>query len=50
VLVALLPPVRDVLRDADHARIDGVGLLCGVSAVVATLAGWAGAVLTARRS
>jgi hypothetical protein len=48
--VALLPPVRDVLRDADHGRIAGVGGLCAVALAVVLLAGWASAVLAARTS
>ena len=32
MVVVLLPPVRDVLRDADHARIGGVGILVVVVA------------------
>jgi hypothetical protein len=48
--VALAPPVRDVLHDADHARLGGVGVLFLVSVVVAVVAGWAAATLAARMS
>jgi hypothetical protein len=50
IVVALLPPVRDVLRDADHGDIDGVGILVGVSLVAVTIAGWVAAGLAARAS
>jgi hypothetical protein len=48
--VVLLPPVRDVLHDADHARIGGVGILFVVSLAVAGGAGWLAAALAARSS
>jgi hypothetical protein len=48
MVVVLLPPVRDVLHDADHSRIGGVGVLLVVSLVLAGVANWSAAVLTAR--
>jgi hypothetical protein len=50
VIVVLLPPVRDVLRDVDHARVGGVGALLAVSLVVAATAGGSAGALAARRS
>ena len=50
IVVVLLPPVRDVIRDADHGDIDGVGILVVVSLVVAAIAGWSAAQLAARAS
>ena len=50
MVVALLPPVRDVLRDADHARVGGVAFLFGVSLAAAGIAGWVTAALAARAS
>jgi hypothetical protein len=50
MIVVLLPPLRDVLRDADHARIGGVGVLVVVSTAVAVGAGVVAAALAARRS
>jgi hypothetical protein len=50
MVVVLLPPVRDVLHDADHARIGGVGVLLAVSLLSAALAGWSTAALAARTS
>jgi hypothetical protein len=50
MLVVLLPPVRDVLHDADHARIGGVAALLLVSLLSAALAGWSTAALAARTS
>jgi hypothetical protein len=46
--VVLLPPVRDVLHDADHARIGGVGVLFAASLVIAAVAVWSAAILAAR--
>lgn len=48
MVVVLLPPVRDVLRGADHARIGGVGILFVASLVIAAVAGWSAATLAAR--
>jgi hypothetical protein len=50
IAVALLPPVRDVLRDADRGEIGGVGILFGASVVVAAVAARASGALAARRS
>ena len=50
MVVVLLPPVRDVLHDADHAHIGGVGVLVVASAAVAGVAGVAAAALAARLS
>jgi hypothetical protein len=50
MVVVLLPPVRDVLHDVDHAKIGGVGVLLVVSLVVALVAGRAAGALAARRS
>jgi hypothetical protein len=50
IVVALLPPVRDVLRDTDHGEIGGVGILTVVSCLVAAVASWGAAALAARRS
>jgi hypothetical protein len=50
MVVVLLPPVRGVFHDADHARIGGVGLLFGVALVLAVVAGWAAGALAARLS
>ncbi len=48
MVVVLLPPVRDVLHDADHARIGGVGVLVVVAGAIAAAAGWSAAALAAR--
>ena len=50
MVVVLLPPVRDVLHDADHARIGGVGVLFVVSLAIVGAAGWAAAALASRAS
>ncbi len=50
IVIALLPPVRDVLRDADHGDIAGVGVLAIVSVGIAVLAGWSASQLAARCS
>jgi hypothetical protein len=50
IVVVLLPPVRDVLHDADHGHVGGVGLLLGAALAVAAVAGWSSAVLAARAS
>jgi hypothetical protein len=50
MVVVLLPPVRDVLRDADHSRIGGVGVLLLASLGVVAVATWAAAALAARAS
>ena len=50
VVVVLLPPVRDVLHDVDHADVGGVAILLAVSVAVAVATGWAAAVLAARTS
>jgi hypothetical protein len=47
IVVALVPSVRDVLRDADHNRIGGVGVLVVVSLAIAGIAGWSSAALAA---
>ena len=48
MVVVLLPPVRDVLHDADHARIGGVGVLVVVAGAIAAAASWSAAALAAR--
>jgi hypothetical protein len=50
MVVVLLPPVRDVLHDADHSRIGGVGILAVVSVLVALVAAALAAQLAARAS
>jgi hypothetical protein len=50
LVVALLPPVRDVLHDVDHGRIGGVAALGVVALALALLGGWGAAVLAARTS
>jgi hypothetical protein len=50
MIVVLLPPVRDVLHDVDHARIGGVGVLFGLSVVLVILAMWTAGALAARAS
>lgn len=50
LVVALLPPVRDVLHDADHGRVGGSGLLVAASAGILVLACWGAALLAARTS
>ena len=48
--VAVLPPLRDALRDADRARLEGVAALFVVSTLSTTAATWLSAVLAARRN
>src|SRR5262249_30881110 len=50
IVVVLLPPVRDVLHDVDHARIGGMGALLAVSSVLTAAAVWCAAALAARTS
>lgn len=50
MVVVLLPLVRDVLHDTDHAQIGGVGILFAVSVLVALVAGAVAAELAARTS
>jgi hypothetical protein len=48
--IAVLPPLHNVLRDADRARLDGVVVLLALSSIVATGATSLSAVLAARRN
>jgi hypothetical protein len=50
LVVAVLPPLHDVLRDADRARLGGVAALSVVSAFMATGGTWLSAALAARRN
>jgi hypothetical protein len=50
IVIAVLPPLRDVLRDADHARLEGVAALFVASTFAITGATWISAVLAARRN
>ena len=50
VIIAILPPVRDVLRDAERAQIGGVGALLAVSVALVVLAAWTAGALAARTS
>jgi len=50
LFIAVLPPLRDVLRDADHAHLDGVAALFALSAVAITASTYCSAMLAARRN